>query len=220
MAYTKTQICNLALSKIGDTSAQITNFEPPDGSEEALLCATFFEPTLREALEMHTWSFATDYTQLAASTTAPPFKYDYSYPLPADCLRPIGCRRYGDSDDLHRYDEWKPVGRNIYTNMPSCYLMYIKYVDDPNQWSALFVKLFYYLLASKLVMPLTEDRNRENDLLSYIETSILPEARRVDSFAGYEYARVNSEWIQASFEGGASADFLRGFEFENYGNLP
>jgi hypothetical protein len=216
MSYTTVQICNLALARVGDDAAQITSLT--DGSNEAALCSKFYEPTLRELLSMHTWNFSKSYGELSASTTDPTFGWDYSYPLPADCIRPLELRSHSSSDPLKILDEWKVVGRNIYTNVGEAYLIYDSYVTDPNLMTPLFVRALYTGLASKLAYPLTEDRQLVAALENELSQVIMPEAKRVNAFEGYEFPTVDSEWIQASF----SSDFnngLRGFAQENYGTL-
>jgi hypothetical protein len=58
------QICNTALSHIGDT-ANVTSIDPPDGSAQAGYCATFFPLALAALIEMHGWGFATVRSQTA-----------------------------------------------------------------------------------------------------------------------------------------------------------
>jgi hypothetical protein len=58
-------ICNAALSHIGDT-ANVTSIYPPDGSAQAGYCATFYKLAVAAILETHTWGFAT-----VRSRTAP-----------------------------------------------------------------------------------------------------------------------------------------------------
>jgi hypothetical protein len=73
-------ICNVALSHIGDT-ANVTSIAPPDGSAQAGYCATFFPVALSAMLETANWGFAT-----VRSTTAPvanpstTWLYAYAYP--------------------------------------------------------------------------------------------------------------------------------------------
>lgn len=55
---TEVDLCNLALSHLGDT-ATVTSISPPDGSPQSIHCARFY-PIARDALqEMHTWGFST-----------------------------------------------------------------------------------------------------------------------------------------------------------------
>ena len=52
------EICNLALSHLGDT-ATVASIDPPEGSAQAEHCARFY-PIARDALlEKHDWSWAT-----------------------------------------------------------------------------------------------------------------------------------------------------------------
>ena len=52
------QICNLALSRIGEDGS-IISLDPPEGSEHAAACAAFYQRALGSLLESHDWSFAT-----------------------------------------------------------------------------------------------------------------------------------------------------------------
>ena len=51
-------ICNLALSHLGDT-ATIASLDPPEGSAQAEHCARFYPIARDSLLEMHAWGFAT-----------------------------------------------------------------------------------------------------------------------------------------------------------------
>ena len=217
MPYTQVQICNLALAKVGDDAAQITSLT--DGSNEAALCSKFYEPTLRELLSMHTWNFAKSYGELSASTTDPSFGWDYSYPLPADCIRPIELRSYSASRAYKLLDEWRPVGRNIYTNAASAYLVYVKYETDPNLMPPLFIRALYTGLASKLAFVLTEDKTVVASLENELAQVIMPEAKRINAFEGLTFPSVDSEWLQATFSSSGEEGY-RGFAQENYGDLP
>jgi hypothetical protein len=55
MALTKTKICNLALSKIGDTRAQLIDVDTDDTSISRQ-CLLHYEQTLHELARMHSWN--------------------------------------------------------------------------------------------------------------------------------------------------------------------
>jgi hypothetical protein len=55
MALTKTILCNLALSKIGNSRVQLTDFDSDTGSVKDQ-CDLHYEPTLHELVRMHTWN--------------------------------------------------------------------------------------------------------------------------------------------------------------------
>jgi hypothetical protein len=218
MSYTTKQICNLALSKVGDNASLITSLD--DGSTESFLCKEFYEPTLKELLASHTWNFAKCYAQLSASVTEPTFGWDFSYPFPGDCIRPIELRHNGSSTSLRYMNEWNVVGRTIYSNISEAYLIYIKYIIDPNLYPPLFIRAFYTSLASKLAFPLTEDKNLVVSLENELSEVILPEARRVNGFEGYNMPRIDSDWLEANYSSGSLGDMNMTFSRENYGELP
>jgi len=220
MAYTIPQICNLALAKVGDEGSQITSLD--DDTKEANLCKKFFEPSLRELLDIHTWGCATARAELARNTTDPVFGWEVAYTLPADCVRPLEFRDYSDASVFYDYrSEWVIEGRSLLTNATTGYLVYVKYIDDPNLMTATFIRALYTMLASKLAFPLTEDATLVRLFEDEIATVILPEARRVDAFTGYEMPSVDSEWIEASYSSSSlGSNSLPSFSQSSYGTLP
>lgn len=216
MAYSTVQICNLALSKIGDEGGQITAIT--ENSKEGNLCAKFYEPALRETLRMHPWNCAKARKVLAKSTEDPAFGWNNAYPLPADCVRPLEISASDSTNRAYKYNtEWSIEGRCILTNADSVYLLYVKYLTDPNMMDELFIRAFYTALALKLAYPLTEDRILVSNLRNELYEDILPEARRVNSFEGHVFPSVDSEWLEATLgSGGANPPFGQ----THYGNLP
>ena len=80
-------ICNLALSHIGDT-ANVVSIDPPEGSAQAGHCARFY-PIARNTLqEMHPWGFCTTRVTLAqvAETVQ---GWNHVYIVPSDALNLI-----------------------------------------------------------------------------------------------------------------------------------
>jgi hypothetical protein len=66
MASTKTDICNLALSEIGNEAVQITDFDTDTG-KAARQCRLHYQDTLEELLRMHTWGCSKKRTQPIAT---------------------------------------------------------------------------------------------------------------------------------------------------------
>ena len=114
MAYTPTQVCNLALAKVGDESAQITSIPASPSEEyskEANLCSKFYETTLREVLEATEWKWARKRAALAQNIVAPAFEWTYSFALPADCARPLKVSSTTDTQRQYNYkSEWDVEG--------------------------------------------------------------------------------------------------------------
>ena len=82
---TEVDICNLALSKLGD-EANLHSIDPPDGSTQADHCARWYPIARDKALQCFPWSFATrrvEPAKLMESTADGLNAFD----LPAKCLR-------------------------------------------------------------------------------------------------------------------------------------
>lgn len=90
-------ICNLALSHVGD-SAIVASITPPDGSVQADLCARFYPIARDTLLEMHDWGFATKSLSLALlSLTRTGWAYGYA--APTDLLSLIAILDPAAGDD-------------------------------------------------------------------------------------------------------------------------
>jgi len=218
MSYTNVQIANLALAKVGDEGGQITSFT--QDSKEANLVNKFYEPSLREVLRMHTWNCATASTEMTQDTSTPTF-WDYQFSLPADCIRPLQLFRSSSSQRYVREKvEWRVEGRKVLTNFEQVWLLYVKYLTDPNQMDELFIRALYTQLAIKLAYPLTEDSQLVGLLEDEMHNVILPEARRVNSFEGYVLPSVDSEWLEATMTTSSASNSYPPFAQSSYGTLP
>ncbi len=92
-------ICNLALSLIGDSSGVIS-IDPLDGSAQAVHCARFFPLAFDETLKLRKWTFASrrvDLTQLTVTSTWA--QWPFAYLVPSDYLRAIALLPPGVLDD-------------------------------------------------------------------------------------------------------------------------
>ena len=200
--YTPVSVCNLALAKVGDESAQITSIPATpseDYSKEANLCSKFYETTLREVLEATEWKWARGRQALAQNVDAPEFEWAYSFALPADCARPLKLSSTTDTQRQYNYtSEWDIEDGNVVTNQSEVWMLYIKNVENLNKADALFIKTLYTALAAKLVFPLTENRNLTKDIMNEYELTVLPEARRVNSYSGRILPTVDSAWLNAT----------------------
>ena len=148
------QICNLALSNLGD-GARVTAIDPSDGSVQANLCAVFY-PVARDALfERYPWSFANARAALVLDTTIadPLDSWEFSYVVPTDCLRVIGVHAEADSADRTPQD-FVREGGYLFTNTEDAVIRYTKQVTLATSYPALFVVALARLLSSYLAGPL------------------------------------------------------------------
>lgn len=169
------EICNLALSRLGD-SATIASINPPEGSAQAEHCQRWY-PVARDAvLELHDWGFATVRIALAevASNWA---QWQHTYAYPADCLKvleildstatddfsmamPVNCYDNGSSSRGAIYTpqpfttESDAVGNKIIlTNQANALARYTRYITDTTKFSPLFRDTLSWYLASYLAGP-------------------------------------------------------------------
>lgn len=93
-------IANLALSHLGD-DATVSELDPPEGSDQAEHCATFYPIARDELLERHNWKFCT--RRIAGSPVDVPAGcgWAYAYAKPNDALQVIGVLPPNVSDDYN-----------------------------------------------------------------------------------------------------------------------
>jgi hypothetical protein len=146
-------ICNLALSHLGN-ARRVAAIEPPDGSAEADLCASFFPIARDEMLEKADWSFARKRATLALLSENPSTVWQYAYAKPSDCLYP---RRIptGDMTKFERDSaDFDVEGDIIYSNTVDAALIYTGPITDPTKFTPGFVTAMSYQLASYLAGPI------------------------------------------------------------------
>lgn len=217
-------ICNLALAHLGDV-AQVTSIAPPDGSVQAALCARFY-PLARDSLtEMYSWGFATKRALLALSaiTTS---SWQYTYILPADAISPQVVIPSDATDDwsapVGAPGTWPSFGaqpgmgvyvpqpyrlgvdtatrqRLLYTNVQNAMLVYVGIVEDPTEFSPLFVDTLALHLASMLSGPIVrgvEGRSLAQSLRQSMRESY---SRAVESDANQQRTDIKQQvsWLNA-----------------------
>jgi len=162
-------ICNLALSHLGDT-ATVASLDPPEGSAQAEHCARFYPIARDSLLEMHTWGFATKRVQLAQLGAGWP-EWDYAYAQPADALNILAVLPPDATDDYSQSNVPDSAGGTyvpqafsceidangadvIYTDQINAVLRYTAIVEDTTKFSPLFVMTLSWHLASMLAGPM------------------------------------------------------------------
>lgn len=80
------QICNLALSLLGD-SGTVASIDPPDGTAPAEMCANMYPIAVNAVLQMHRWTFATRRRTAAPLTNVDPDGWRGVFAVPSDALR-------------------------------------------------------------------------------------------------------------------------------------
>ena len=144
----ETDICNLALSHIGD-EASVTSIDPPEGSAQAERCAQFYPIARDTLLESHDWNFAIRRKQLA-QLDVETWTWAFGYAKPSDALTLRAVLPPGASSDAETEQGGASV---ILTNTENAALRYLARVTDTNRFSSLFVFALSWHLASLLAGP-------------------------------------------------------------------
>jgi len=200
----KTEIANGALRLVG--AGRVTNVDT-DGTPKAQTVLDLYEDVRKELLRSHNWNFATKREKLAQSSTTPEFEFDYAYPIPSDWIRTksVTDNDAGYSTILYRM-EFVGSQRCIVCSADQVYLRYIFNAEDPNKYSADFVRAFELLLGRDLALPITASRTLRADLDAEYKR-VISQAKSTDSQGQFPELRPRGSWAN-SRRGFRNDDFL------------
>lgn len=180
-------ICNAALAHIGQRTI-VASIDPPEQSTEAEYCALFWPLVRDEALASHTWSFATVRAVLAdlTASSAPPAAYEYSYGLPAECLKFIGVRAsLAEDDTINKNCRLGSDGTRtlIYTDVEDAVGVYVSRVTNATRYQPLLVRALEFMLAARLAPPIIKgfDGMRVGDVFDKKAEAALAKAQTADA---------------------------------------
>ncbi len=178
MPSSDTDIANIALGHLGE--APIASLD--EDTVAARACLLHYAATRDQVLRSHRWNFAQTRVALSALADAPAFGWSYQYALPSDCLRVLECNDTELGDVIS--EDYVIEGRAILTDATSLNLVYVKKVDDVNQFDALFVEALALKLAIVLSETIRGTTGKTADLTQMYEQRTAPLARRVDANEG------------------------------------
>lgn len=161
---TKTDICNLALSYIGQ--GMIASIEA--NNESARQCRLHYDNTRKLLLRQYEWSFARKHEPLAlVNTEINGYKYIYLYP--EKCLKMLAILDNHNAFDAFRQKDFEVFNMDnntkvIASNVELAYIDYVYDITDCDIFDSLFLEALARKLASNLAVPLlgnesTADRN-------------------------------------------------------------
>lgn len=207
----ETDICNLALTRIGHST--ITSLT--QGNKAADRCALHY-PMCRDALlRSHPWNFAIRRSTLAQSSTTPNHEFDYYHVLPTDCLKVIrtnweadgtsstavygfpGINGYSGEVAPYRVEYVPNVGKCIATNEDTVKIEYVAKVTDAARFDPLFVDLLAQRLAAELAPDFTDTQSMAKAMWDIYQAK-LASAHTTDAQEGTPRDVVDlSPWLQA-----------------------
>lgn len=201
---TNTDICNMALGKIG--SKRIKNLaDTNENTPEAIQCRLHFEQTRDSLIRSHYWRFASARAELTQDSTDPDFEWDNQFILPDDFMRLKSV--FGDNftPTGNLTVTFAIEGQRILTNEDSASIRYIKKVEDPTEFDSLFVEILVLQLALKLVAPLAGAAPKLQKVLVTELRLVMPRVRALDRQETNTIGRENRRpWLEARVRGGNS----------------
>lgn len=176
MAVSTTDICNLALARVGAQS--IMDIDDAD-SKGARACKNAFEATVREVSRARPWNALKARAALAELSTAPAFGWAKQFQLPTDFIRLLKLNGVDVTND-DPGDFFEIEGKQLLTDADTADIQYIAYKDDPNAYDPLMVDCVVVLLASKIAVPMRQDEAMAANLRQEYERVTLPRAGKTD----------------------------------------
>lgn len=177
-------ICNLALANLGQEKIVALD----DNTKKARLCNQFYPLLRNEVLREHPWNSATARISLAPLSTTPAFYFGFEYQQPADCLRVMQLE-----DDTA---EHKIEGRKILAHLSTLKIIYLKRIDDPNDFDSMLVTTIAARLSWALALPITSSTKiTEQARKDYY--ALLASARSIDAQEGSPEQLEADEWTNA-----------------------
>lgn len=201
-------ICNAALMRVGGNA--ITSLT--ENTVAAKACNASYDIVRRDLLRSHPWNFALKYAELAQDATKPIFGYDFSFTLPSDCLRVIstaeqeennylglgsdfnGFVTISSSVDYAMSDQYKIIGRHIYSNNNKMLIKYISDVEDTSLFDPSFIELFAVRLAMTISYKISGSVQSRADLEREFQY-LLTNAMQVNGQEGTRERIERSLWL-------------------------
>lgn len=161
----KVDICNLALSRLGDKRT-VEDIDAGKKHEE-LVFKKWYDITRQSTIKRAMPSFAMVREFWPKSNYVPEFGYSNAYLYKSDCLRVLGIGNVGENENNYsREGNFLLCDEEFPNGLP---VRYLKDISETQKFPSDFVELLSFELAANVCTELTES----SQLLSYIQ-QILP----------------------------------------------
>lgn len=190
----KVQIFNAAIDLVEDEA--ITS--PTDDTAPAKWLNRNYDLVRDYLIRGYEFNFARDRACIAAQSTEPAFGWKYQYTIPVDCLRVLPLTEGGLlNGKLIPYEIENTV---ILTNAkPPLKLRYLRRVENPTEFDAMFVQLLAARLGMMMAQAITGKASFQQ-ILSQFYTDIQEKAEVVDAQEGTPTDPVQDEYLDARIE--------------------
>lgn len=151
-----TQICNMALSRLGNR-VTVNSITDPTVPEERI-CAIWYDPCRQSVLKRLMPNCALERKVVAKLSVTPAFGYAYAYQYPSDCLKVLGV---GDVQD--KENNYAVEGSMILTDEDYEDGMNLRYIKDLTDVSKMTVEVCLAISAEmmeKIALQVTQDAEK------------------------------------------------------------
>ncbi len=156
MAISKVEVCNLALSRLGNRD-NVANIDAPSTPFERAF-AIWYDVCRQFMLKKLMPNFALGRDVIALLDETPSFGYTYVYQYPKDCLKVLGFGDVQDKENVYSIEGNRILTDEYYEDgLP---LRYIKDITDVSQFSPEFVMALSAELAEKVSLQITQDAEK------------------------------------------------------------
>ena len=176
----KVNICNLALSKLGNTNS-IENIDTGTKPLEKIF-AQWYDVVRQKALKEQQPNFAMARRLVAQDVNSTPdFGYEFAYEYPQDCLRLLGIGNVEDKENTYSVEGNAILTDEDFTEdgLP---IRFIEDITDVSKFTSEFVLVFATMLADKVCYQVTEDDNKKQ----IIKVEMKTEKAEASSLSGME----------------------------------
>lgn len=190
---TKVEICNLALSCLGERST-VESIDSPSKQTE-VVCSKWYDVSRRTALRQLMPSFARKREVWALNAGyKPAFGYQYAYKYKNDCLKVLGIGEIGSGrNDYAVEDGHILVNENFEGGLP---VRYISDVKDVSRFTDDFAHMFAWFLAKDICTELTSSSQKYGEIEKVLQAKI-QEFCSVDSQENKPIRLKNSDLLRA-----------------------
>lgn len=197
MAFSKTQIYNLALVHLG-LKGNIQNVDESDPRVDTL--NLFYDVAVELTLKDFDWNFANTSVELTPTQSGislnPLYRYEFEYPNDCVCARKIALTGLPEEKIDFKPSTDRNNARVILSNVQSGTLEYTRIVTDENCFTAEFVMAISIYLASLAAEDLT-GQTAKRDKLVQLYTVAINKAITANATEGYENEETEPDWLRA-----------------------
>lgn len=157
---TRTHICNLSLSEIGEQT--ITDIS--DGTKKANDCKLIFDDVVDEVAASEYWSKLKSRVELARLPDPPLYEFNFQFQLPSDSLQVVSVNDIDIGEFRYQIEDNK-----LLIDHSNVKIKYIKKQSNPELWGTFLQRAVVLRLAAGLAFKFTGDKALSESLYSFYD---------------------------------------------------